>query len=63
MFSNNNNNNNNNNNKKKKKNVDIDVEAVEGSIQSDYWIDVFPYFWMANIRHDTLWTLFNFPLF
>ena len=36
MFSNNNNNNNNNNNKKKKKNVDIDVEAVEGSIQSDY---------------------------
>ena len=49
MFSNNNNNNNNNNNdsnnkKKKKKNVDIDVEAVEGAIQSDYWIDVFPYF-------------------
>ena len=34
MFSNNNNNNNNNN--KKKKNVDIDVEAVEGAIQSDY---------------------------
>ena len=34
MFSNNNNNN--NNKKKKKKNVDIDVEAVEGAIQSDY---------------------------
>ena len=33
MFSNNNNN---NNKKKKKKNVDIDVEAVEGAIQSDY---------------------------
>ena len=43
MFSNNNNNNNNNNNKKKKKkkekkkNLDIDVEVVEGAIQSDYW--------------------------
>ena len=34
MFSNNNNNN--NNKKKKKQNVDIDVEAVEGAIQSDY---------------------------
>ena len=42
MFSNNNNNNNNNNKKKKKKkekkkNLDIDVEVVEGAIQSDYW--------------------------
>ena len=45
MFSNNNNNNKNKKKKKKKKkNVDIDVEAVEGAIQSDYWIDVFPYF-------------------
>ena len=26
------------------KNVDIDVEAVEGAIQSDYWCVTVPYF-------------------